>query len=90
MEIFENNIPTIITSLSHDELDKILHYIKNWNTDIRHSIISQLLFHEILKTIHPSSLLEFKNIKEILQGMIPYTERHFNRIEKLYRQSFFT
>jgi len=27
-------------------------------------------------------------MKPVLQGLIPYTERHFNRIEKLLRQSY--
>jgi len=84
----DNIMESAISSFTIEEVEKCLKFIRDWNTDAKYTFVSQRVLYEIFKNIHPSSLLAIKEIKQILQGLIPYTERHFNRIERLARQSY--
>ncbi|KAG0460404.1 hypothetical protein HPP92_020300 [Vanilla planifolia] len=33
-------------------------------------------------------IIEVKGIRELLEGLIPYSQRHFSRIDRLVRSSF--
>jgi U3 small nucleolar RNA-associated protein 13 len=64
-------------------LQKLLFFIRDWNTSARKSEIAQTALNVVLRTINADRLLELPKLKEIMDGLLPYTERHFNRCKKM-------
>lgn len=78
----------LVRSLTPDQLDKCLRYIRDWNTTSRHCVASQQLLKAILVVFPPQKLQQLPNIKEIVEGLLPYSERHFQRYDRLIQKSY--
>jgi len=65
-----------------------LKYIRNWNTNAKYSMITQKVLQHILQSFPPEKLEHISNIKELMEGIIPYTLRHNQRVDKLLQQSY--
>lgn len=84
----KSQIEKALGPLSQEELHKLLEYIRDWNTKpklyhVAHSVLS-LLF----SVIPPTEIIEIKGIGELLEGLIPYSQRHFSRVGKLESNTF--
>jgi len=79
----------IINNLNTDQLESLLNFICSWNTNAKHSFASQTVLSIILKSKSPEELLELSNIKHVVESLLPYTERHYNRVNQLVQQSMF-
>jgi U3 small nucleolar RNA-associated protein 13 len=67
---------------------QILTYCREWNTRARNSHISMLTVKAIFTSKAADELACINGLPEILEGILPYAERHFERIDKLYTNSF--
>lgn len=77
----------IISDFNDDSLEKCISYIRDWNTIARHSYIAQDILNLIVRTFSPSKLMELPNMKVLLQALIPYTDRHYQRLDLLLQKS---
>lgn len=82
------SIDNIITNLSKEDIEQILKYIRDWNTNAKHFRTAQTILNAILKTFSSEELLEINDIKELLDGLLPYTERHYQRLDRMITDSF--
>ncbi|GAN02172.1 conserved hypothetical protein [Mucor ambiguus] len=82
------NVDKILAELSLENLEKLLGYIRDWNTNAKHSDIAQTVLHAILASHTSEELVEIPTAKEIIDGLLPYTDRHYQRIDDLITQSF--
>lgn len=71
-----------------DRVEKILKYCRDWNTRARNASIAMTLVKAIVTTISVDKLSSVKGLPEILAGITPYAERHFDRLDRLYTSSF--
>jgi U3 small nucleolar RNA-associated protein 13 len=81
-------LTSLITTLTPQQLSQLLVWLRDWNTNAKLSFVAQNVLYSIFKTYHPTTLLELPHFKEILQSLLPYTERHYHRIDRLLQQSF--
>ncbi|KAG9304393.1 hypothetical protein G9A89_019955 [Geosiphon pyriformis] len=81
-------IDNIIASLDDEQLKQLLGYIRDWNTNAKHLRTAQTILNTILNFYPAAKLSKIKGIKEILDGLIPYSERHFQRLDSLITDSF--
>ncbi|CAG8521953.1 11221_t:CDS:10, partial [Cetraspora pellucida] len=58
------SIDKIIVTLSKEDIEKMLQYIRDWNTNAKHFRTAQTMLHAILKTYSSNELLEIDGIKE--------------------------
>ncbi|XP_057308585.1 transducin beta-like protein 3 [Hydractinia symbiolongicarpus] len=79
----------VIRNLQGDQIETLLTFICDWNTSAKHSYASQTVLMHILKLKTPNELLELSNMKETIESMLPYTERHCKRVNQLLQQSMF-
>ncbi|XP_075495418.1 protein TORMOZ EMBRYO DEFECTIVE [Primulina tabacum] len=84
----KSQIEKALGPLTKEELHKLLEYIRDWNTKpklchIAHSVLSRLF-----SAIPPTEIIEIKGIGELLEGLIPYSQRHFSRVDKLESNTF--
>lgn len=84
--------PTLLTKISPDICTlvtcdcctgSILKYVSRWNQNGRHSHVAQSVLATLLKHVPPERLLEMEGLRALLEGLIPYTERHFQRLQRL-------
>lgn len=68
---------------------QVLRYCRDWNTRARNSHVAMSTLKAIVTTIPADRLARVEGLPEILSGIAPYAERHFQRIDKLHASSYF-
>ncbi|KAK5577728.1 hypothetical protein RB653_002675 [Dictyostelium firmibasis] len=88
--IGESVIQTCIGRLSPNEVVKCLRFIRDWNTNSKFVSISQIVLNAIIITYKPDDLskLSVGEIPKLLESIIPYTDRHFQRIDKMLQKTY--
>ncbi|TKW06260.1 hypothetical protein SEVIR_7G231300v4 [Setaria viridis] len=84
----EDPIEKALLGLPKDGLRVLLEYIREWNTKPKFCHVAQFVLFRVLRTLPPTDILEIKGISELLEGLIPYSQRHFNRVDRLVRSTF--
>jgi len=84
-----NLLLEVISRISKTNLEDLLTYLCEWNTNAMNSFISQTILSIILKTRMTDELLKLSKIKVIIESLLPYTERHYERVNRLVHQSMF-
>ncbi|CEI98202.1 hypothetical protein RMCBS344292_12317 [Rhizopus microsporus] len=82
------NVDKILAELSIENIEKMLKYIRDWNTNAKHSDVAQTVLNAILMSRSAEEIVEIPSAKEIIDGLLPYTDRHYQRIDDLITQSF--
>ncbi|KPM05364.1 WD domain containing protein 20 [Sarcoptes scabiei] len=75
-----------LSQLRKDQLLNLLEYATHWNSNSKHWIIAHCIIKTIFKQFNPDELLDCNEFKTKIEKILPYSERHRNRIDKL-RQS---
>ncbi|TPX45226.1 hypothetical protein SeLEV6574_g03999 [Synchytrium endobioticum] len=81
-------VDTFILGLDDSDLVKLLGFIRDWNTTNRGARVAQTVLHVVVRCMGVERLLELPKIKEILESLIPYTERHYKNIDVLLTSSY--
>jgi hypothetical protein len=71
-----------------EQLTQILRYCREWNTRARNSHIAMLVVKAVVTTIPAAKIAAMDGIPEILGGIAPYAERHFDRLERMVENSY--
>ena len=95
-EIVEKDAKTkgIVTLQKHaaswsvDVLKQILRYCREWNTRARNSHIAMLVVKAVVTTVPAVRLASYEGLPEIMAGILPYAERHFERLDKMVGNSY--
>ncbi|KAH9064076.1 U3 small nucleolar RNA-associated protein [Lactarius vividus] len=80
------------------DLVRLLRYIRDWNTRASSAAVAQRVLHAIMKLRQAEDIARaFENagtmedkdgLRELVEGLIPYTERHLARMERLVQESY--
>lgn len=84
----QNQLKRAVTQLSKDEFHLLLEYVREWNTKPKLCHIAQSVLFMIFSVLPPTEIIEIRGISELLEGLIPYSQRHFARIDRLERSTF--
>lgn len=79
-----------IKGLREDQIDTILKFLVEWNTNSKNCHVAQTVLSIILRSKSPYDLMDRPNIKDTLEALIPYSEKHFQRMNRLLQQVEFT
>ncbi|KAF9977221.1 U3 small nucleolar RNA-associated protein 13, partial [Modicella reniformis] len=77
-----------LKGLSLEQVAKLLTYVRDWNTHAKNMRPAQTVLHAILKERKVQEMTEVPGIKDLLDGLLPYSERHFQRVETLSIRSY--
>ncbi|XP_001601796.1 transducin beta-like protein 3 [Nasonia vitripennis] len=80
----EEDLTTTIVDLKPSQQDELLKCAVIWNTNARNFQVAQLVINTLLKEIGLENL-QSVDLKEKLQSMIPYTDRHLKRLTQHYQ-----
>uniref|UniRef100_A0A8C4SWQ1 Transducin beta like 3 n=1 Tax=Erpetoichthys calabaricus TaxID=27687 RepID=A0A8C4SWQ1_ERPCA len=78
-----------LLKLRVDQKEAILRFCTVWNTNARHCHEAQAVLEVLLHSESPEQLLQYNGIRAAVEGLIPYTERHFQRLSRLLQASMF-
>nr|XP_039264607.1 transducin beta-like protein 3 [Styela clava] len=78
-----------ISKLRPDQKDTLLKFVMSWNTNSRNCHEAQKVLNLILRQTHPHELMEFSNAQTAIEALLPYTERHYQRMTRLMQQTTF-
>uniref|UniRef100_A0A672Z3B4 U3 small nucleolar RNA-associated protein 13 C-terminal domain-containing protein n=1 Tax=Sphaeramia orbicularis TaxID=375764 RepID=A0A672Z3B4_9TELE len=67
----------------------LLRFCVVWNTNARNCLDAQAVLQVLLTHVPPEELLQYQGARTHLEGLIPYTERHMQRIGRLLQASMF-
>lgn len=91
-----HSVDEVIQTLPSEDLCRLLGYIRVWNSRAKTSAVAQTVLHAVLK-LRPSSDIsiafsmqdgESHALKEMVDALVPYTERHLARLDRLVQESF--
>ncbi|XP_036408735.1 transducin beta-like protein 3 [Megalops cyprinoides] len=75
--------------LRQDQKESLLRYCSVWNTNARSCLDAQAVIGVLLTHHTPEELLQYQGARGLLEALIPYTERHMQRIGRLLQSSMF-
>lgn len=78
-----------VLKLRQDQKESLLRYCAVWNTNARNCLQAQAVLQVLLTHLPPEDLLQYQGARAHLEGLIPYTERHMQRIGHLLQSSMF-
>ena len=91
-------VDEVLRGLTSEDLVRLLRYIRDWNTRASSAAVAQRVLHAITKhrqaediarAFENAGTTEDKNdLRELVEGLIPYTERHLARMERLVQESY--
>ncbi|PVI02609.1 WD40 repeat-like protein [Periconia macrospinosa] len=90
-------VDDVLSNLADEQLYKLLLRLRDWNTNVRSAPVAQKILWTIVKSYPASKLANLKPIgkvgakgglKDILDAIRAYSERHYKRIEELVDESY--
>ncbi|CEP01877.1 U3 small nucleolar RNA-associated protein 13 C-terminal domain-containing protein [Plasmodiophora brassicae] len=84
----DGDLDAIVDALTDDDLGEALSWIRDWNTVAKRCIVGQRLLRVICRRARPERLLGVKGAGAVLDALAAYSQRHFDRIDRLVRKTF--
>ena len=81
-------LDSYVSALSDEQVDKLLRYLKDWVSNSRHCYSSQVLMNSLLRVVKVDRLVKHPGLKESLDALISYSERHFQRLDRLQQATY--
>ncbi|KAJ1900041.1 U3 small nucleolar RNA-associated protein [Kickxella alabastrina] len=81
-------VDEVIGTLAPDQLERLLGYVRNWNTNGKFAHIAQAALYCILTQYTSKDILALPSAKDLIAAVQPYSERHFSRFDGLLTDSF--
>ncbi|SCU93717.1 LAFA_0F17854g1_1 [Lachancea sp. 'fantastica'] len=86
--VFNEELDKVIGSLQDEQVLTLLKRSRDWNTNASTHSVAQKVIRCLLMTHNIAALSDIPGIMNIIDAIIPYTERHFTRVDDLVEQSY--
>jgi U3 small nucleolar RNA-associated protein 13 len=81
-------VARMMTHRTVDELEKLVAYIQEWNTNSKFSHVAQYTLSALVSTVAPEVLRDVPRIKDAIAALNVYSQRHFTRVNTLLQSSY--
>ena len=78
-----------VARLPADDVAHCLECARDWNTTAQHSQTAHRLLHAIFSAVPMSELLTTPRLQTAVEALLPYTQRHSDRLDRLQQSSHF-
>ena len=86
--IFNEELDGAIGMLEDDQILRLMKRCRDWNTNAKSHLIANKVIKCITKSYNISKLSEIPGIISVINSIIPYTQRHYSRVDNLVEQSY--
>ena len=83
-----DTLEAAVEALSLEQIGSLLGYVKAWNANSRHSHVAQHVLGAIMRAVSATSLALLPGIGETVDALEAYSERHFQRLDRLSRKTY--
>jgi U3 small nucleolar RNA-associated protein 13 len=92
-----NSVDNVLGTLADEQLYKLLLRLRDWNTNVRTAPVAQKILWVVVKSYPASRLAALRpqgkvgakgSLKDILDAVRVYSERHYKRVEELVDESY--
>nr|XP_022916943.1 transducin beta-like protein 3 [Onthophagus taurus] len=84
----ESGLSDAVMELNDEQKEQLLKVAANWNTNSRFCQPAQLVLNVLLNELQ-SGRFKPVGLGRVLEGILPYTERHFNRLTQMMQDLHF-
>ena len=93
----KKEVDDVIASLADEQIYRLLLRCRDWNTNARNALVAQRVLRAIVENFDGERLSNLRvrrqkgrttSLREVLEGLRAYSERHFNRVSDLCDESF--
>lgn len=83
-------VDEVLVHLSDEQLLELLRRLRDWNTNVRTAAVAQRILNVVVRSYPAERLagLRRRGLKEVIDGLRAYTERHYKRMAELMDESF--
>ena len=84
-------VDEVLASLSDEQLLNLLNRVRDWNTNARTSPVAQRVLSVVVRSYSATRLAGLGKRRggtEVIEALRAYTERHYRRIEELWKESW--
>lgn len=88
-------VDEVLANLSDEQIFLLLLRLRDWNTNARTAVVSQRILWTLVRSYPASKFSNLsvrgargQSLKEVLQAIRVYTERHYKRMEELVDESY--
>eukprot|EP00965_Chrysotila_dentata_P079967 2637611-Pleurochrysis_carterae.AAC.4 len=78
-----------VGALDEEGLLHCLQCARTWNTTAAHSLTAHRMLHAVLRSRSAEAVAALPAAKELLEALLPYSQRHFERLDRLLLSSHF-
>lgn len=98
------SVDEVLRTLTGSDLTRLLRYVRDWNANAKTSAVAQKVLHAVVKLRPAEDVIAAFSVdgvldkdkdaggstalRELVDGLIPYTERHLARMEKLVQETY--
>ncbi|KIW03218.1 uncharacterized protein PV09_05442 [Verruconis gallopava] len=91
------DVDDVIASLADEQVFKLLLRVRDWNTNARNFLVGQRVLRAVIEACGIERLANLhvrggragrSGVKEVMEGLRAYGERHFNRVSEMWDESF--
>lgn len=86
--IFNEEMDAVIGTLDNDQVLLLLKRCRDWNTNASTHAVAQKTIRCVLVRHNIAELTEIPGMMQIVDALVPYTQRHYSRIDNLVEQSY--
>jgi U3 small nucleolar RNA-associated protein 13 len=90
-------VDDVLSSLADEQLYKLLLRLRDWNTNVRTAPVAQKILWTVVKSYPASRIAGLRpggkvgtkgSLKDVLDAIRAYSERHYKRVEELVDESY--
>lgn len=78
----------LAAALEPEQLRLALEYSREWNTRARTCHAAQSMLQAVVRSRRPEELAALPGVKDLVDALVPYTQRHMSRMDRLLRSAF--
>jgi U3 small nucleolar RNA-associated protein 13 len=71
-----------------ERVAQILKYCRDWNTRAKNATVAMVVVKAVVTSIPVDKLANVNGVPEILAGITPYAERHFDRLDRMHTSTY--
>ncbi|QLL34829.1 hypothetical protein HG536_0H02040 [Torulaspora globosa] len=86
--VFNRQLDELISKLSDEQILLLMKRCRDWNTNAKTHSIAQKVTKCILLHHDIGKLCEIPGLVQLVDAIIPYSKRHFSRVDNLIEQSY--
>ncbi|XBW36401.1 hypothetical protein QEN19_001981 [Hanseniaspora menglaensis] len=86
--IFNEQLDRAIANLDEEQLLRLVSRCRDWNTNAKTFHIAGKVIRCILLSYNINQLIEIKGLVKIINTIVPYLTRHYNRLDNLLEDTY--